>query len=71
MYDLATAEKHSFWYVNLLNEREEMVYKGFGQRVVPSTPQQKGMSGPRRGNKSVQPGRPAPQLPAPRPGPGA
>ena len=24
MYDVATAEKHSFWYINLLNEREEM-----------------------------------------------
>ena len=29
MYKLATAEKHSFWYVNLLNDTESMFYKAF------------------------------------------
>ena len=36
MYDVATAEKHSFWYINLLNERQEMFFKGFEQRMVVS-----------------------------------
>ena len=37
MYDVATAEKHSFWYINLLNERQEMFFKGFEQRMVVPT----------------------------------
>ena len=24
MYQIATSEKHSFWYINLLNERDQM-----------------------------------------------
>ena len=31
---MATAGKHGFLYVNLLNERGEMFYKGFDQRFV-------------------------------------
>ena len=27
MYSMATSEKHSFWYINLLNERDSMFYK--------------------------------------------
>ena len=34
MYDVATAEKHSFWYINLLNEEEEMFYKNFSHRLA-------------------------------------
>ena len=34
MYHMATAEKHGFLYVNLLNERDQMFYKGFDQRFV-------------------------------------
>ena len=34
MYQLATAEKHSFWYINLLNDKEPMFYKSFDQRMV-------------------------------------
>ena len=34
MYRMATADKHGFLYVNLLNERDQMFYKGFDQRFV-------------------------------------
>ena len=34
MYNIATAEKHGFLYVNMLNEKDEMLYKGFDQRFV-------------------------------------
>ena len=34
MYRMATADKHGFLFVNLLNEREQMFYKGFDQRFV-------------------------------------
>ena len=34
MYRMATSEKHSFWYVNLLNEQDQMFYKGFEQRFA-------------------------------------
>ena len=34
MYRMATAEKHGFLYVNLLNEKDQMFYKGFDQRFV-------------------------------------
>ena len=34
MYRMATAEKHGFLYVNLLNERDQMFYKGFDERFV-------------------------------------
>ena len=36
MYMLATAEKHSLWYINLLNEKEQMFFKNFEQRMVVS-----------------------------------
>ena len=34
MYNMATSEKHSFWYINLLNERDSMFYKNFEQRFA-------------------------------------
>ena len=34
MYMMATSEKHSFWYINLLNEKEQMFFKNFEQRMV-------------------------------------
>ena len=34
MYHMATADKHGFMYVNLLNEHDQMLYKGFDQRCV-------------------------------------
>ena len=34
MYHMATADKHGFMYVNLLNERDQMFYKGFDQCFV-------------------------------------
>ena len=34
MYKIATADKHGFLYVNLLNERDQMFYKEFDQRFV-------------------------------------
>ena len=34
MYNMATAEKHGFWYINLLNESDHMFYKGFEQRML-------------------------------------
>ena len=36
MYRMATADKHGFLYVNLLNETDSMFYKGFDQRFVVS-----------------------------------
>ena len=37
MYNMATAEKHGFWYINLLNETDQMFYKGFEQRMLVNT----------------------------------
>ena len=34
MYQLATADKHGFWYINLHNDKEQMFFKGFEQRMV-------------------------------------
>jgi hypothetical protein len=34
LYDAATSEKHSFWYINLLNEQDAMFYKNFEHRMV-------------------------------------
>ena len=34
MYQMATADKHGFWYINLLNDKEQMFFKGFEQRMV-------------------------------------
>ena len=34
MYQIATSEKHSFWYINLLNERDSMFYKNFEHRFA-------------------------------------
>ena len=34
MYRMATSEKHGFLFVNPLNERDQMFYKGFDQRFV-------------------------------------
>ena len=34
LYLRATSEKHSFWYVNLLNEKDAMFYKNFDQRML-------------------------------------
>ena len=34
MYLTATAEKHSFWYINLLNEQDSMWFKNFDQRMM-------------------------------------
>ena len=31
---MATADKHGFLFVNLLNERDQMFYKNFDQRFV-------------------------------------
>ena len=36
LYLTATSEKHSFWYINLLNEKEPMFVKNFEQRMVVS-----------------------------------
>ena len=36
MYQLATADKHGFWYINLLNDKEHMFFKGFEQRMLVS-----------------------------------
>ena len=36
MYQLATADKHGFWYINLLNDKEQMFFKGFEQRMLVS-----------------------------------
>ena len=34
MYQLATADKHDFWYINLLNDKEHMFMKNFEHRMV-------------------------------------
>ena len=34
MYLKPTEEKHSFWYINLLNEQDSMWYKNFEQRML-------------------------------------
>ena len=34
MYQLATQDKHGFWYINLLNDKEQMFFKGFEQRML-------------------------------------
>ena len=34
LYLTATSEKHSFWYINLLNEQDAMFYKNFEHRMV-------------------------------------
>ena len=34
MYQLATASKHDFWYINLLNDKEQMFMKNFEHRMV-------------------------------------
>ena len=34
MYNMATREKHGFWYINLLNEESHMFYKGFDHRML-------------------------------------
>jgi len=68
MYELATAEKHSFWYINLLNEREEMFFKNFDHRMVPSAGRMLPNS---KGHEPLPTGQAAPQLPVPRAGAGA
>ena len=34
MYQLATANKHDFWYINLLSDKEQMFMKKFEHRMV-------------------------------------
>ena len=34
LYLTATSEKHSFWYINLLNETDSMFYKNFQHRML-------------------------------------
>ncbi len=34
LYMRATDEKHSFWYINLLNEKEGMFYRNFDQKML-------------------------------------
>ena len=34
MYQLATQDKHGFWYINLLNDKEQLFFKGFEQRML-------------------------------------
>ena len=34
MYLTATSEKHSFWYINLLNEQDCMWYKNFQHKMM-------------------------------------
>ena len=34
MYLTATGEKHSFWYINLLNEQDSMWFKNFEHRML-------------------------------------
>ena len=36
MYQLATQDKHGFGYINLLNDKEQMFFKGFEQRMLVS-----------------------------------
>ena len=34
MYLTATAEKHRFWYINLLNEQDSMWFKNFEHKML-------------------------------------
>ena len=34
LYLEATSEMHSFWFVNLLNEQDQMFFKNFDQRML-------------------------------------
>ena len=34
LYMRATNEKHSFWYINLLNEKDAMFYRNFDQKML-------------------------------------
>ena len=34
LYETATSEKHSFWYVNLLNEQDAMFFKNFDHKML-------------------------------------
>ena len=34
MYQMATQDKHGFWYINLLNDKAQMFFKGFEQRML-------------------------------------
>ena len=34
LYMRATDEKHSFWYINLLNEKDAMFYRNFDQKML-------------------------------------
>ena len=34
LYLTATSEKHSFWFINLLNDQDAMFYKNFSHRMV-------------------------------------
>ena len=34
MYRIATSDKHSFWYINLLNEQDQMFFKNFEHRFA-------------------------------------
>ena len=34
LYLVATREKHSFWYINLLNEQDAMFYKNFEHKML-------------------------------------
>ena len=34
LYMTATAEKHSFWYINLLNEKDAMLYKKIEHKMM-------------------------------------
>ena len=34
LYETATSEKHSFWYVALLNEQDSMFYKNFEHKML-------------------------------------
>ena len=34
MYQLATADKHDFWFINLLNDKEQMCMKNLEHRMV-------------------------------------
>ena len=34
LYLKGTSEKHSFFFINLLNEQDQMFYKNFDQRML-------------------------------------
>ena len=34
LFKRATDEKHSFWYINLLNEQDAMFYRNFDQKML-------------------------------------